>query len=189
MLATSFTLRGFLAAMQRLFVLSSGSAVPTADEAEALFFRLTGLQADVPGFLRLPDFQRLWTLGSSYLASDVGLKEEMQPPAAVEYIGRQCKSILTNLEKAAAAANFGLEKTISKAAEGYATMTQLREVLSKAHAANDRRAGRSTLRPGLVLTEKGWEDLEHLADPRRTGVFEYEAFVRCVLQACSSYCS
>jgi hypothetical protein len=171
--------------MQRLFALSSGNTVPTADEAEALFFRSTGLQADVPGFLRLPDFQRLCTLGSSNDASDVGLKEEMQPPAAVEYIGRQSKLILTNLKKAAAAANFGLEETISKAAEGYATMAQLRQVLSKSHPANDRRGGRSTRRPGLVLTEKGWEDLERLADPTRTGVFDYEAFVRCVLLACS----
>eukprot|EP01043_Picozoa_sp_COSAG02_P021847 COSAG02_NODE_1120_length_14453_cov_511.865055_10_plen_196_part_00 len=171
--------------MQRLFVLSSGSTAPTIVEAEALFFRSTGLQADTPGFLRLPDFQRLCALGSCSNVGAAGLKEEMQPPAAVEYIGRHCELILTNLTKPAASANFGLEETINQAAEGYATMAQLRQALCKSHPTNDRRGstGRSNVRPGLVLTEKGWEELERLADPTRAGVFDYEAFVRCAWPA------
>ena len=64
MLATSFNLRRFQAAMQRLFALSSVGTLPTVAEAQALFFRSTGMQAEAPGFLRLPDFQRLCSLGS-----------------------------------------------------------------------------------------------------------------------------
>ena len=213
MLATSFTLRGFLAAMQRLFMLSAQGTVPTTAEAEALFFRSTGMQADTPGILRLPEFRRLCALGSSIGGNDTPLKEELQPPAAVEYIGRHSESVLACLEKAAMNARqnnnhgaSGLEDTLGQAAEGYATMAQLREVLSKPQPAGTRRhrhrlgestfglattdgGGRSNARPRLALTEQEWSELELLADPRSTGVLDCEAFVRYGQQtAASSSC-
>ena len=48
--------------------------------------------------------------------------------AAVEFIGRHCESVLAGLKKAATTANFGLEETLSQAAEGFATIAQLRLV-------------------------------------------------------------
>lgn len=208
MLATSFTRQGFFAAIQRLFMLSSGGTVPTFDEAEALFVRSTGI--DSPGLLRLSDFNRLCELGSSIDASNADMKEEMKPPAAVEYIGRHCKSVLMSLEKKTMTARhnshataFGMHEAIGQSAEGYTTMAQLRQILSKPHPAHTRRHlhshrreiasqavasdGAATARPGLVVSEKDWQELELLADPKRTGVFDYEAFVRCVLQTCSAH--
>jgi hypothetical protein len=211
LLSTSFTRRGWIAAMQRLFMLSSSGIEPSARESAALFFLVTGMQADVVGYLRLPEFKRLCALGGGHQQQQQqqqqqhtkALAEEMRPPAAVEYIGRHWESVLAGLETAAETARRtgggggggfgggGLDQTVGQAAEGYATVSQLRRVLSQpGEPATGRSSSRSSSstggggqgglhgRPRLRLPEEDWVELGRLADPKSSGVFDCEAFIR-----------
>ena len=119
---------------------------------ETLFRHVVDGKAGVSGLMRLGEFRRLCA------GADGAAKEELRPPVAVEYIGRNSRAVLEGMQAAAEAArryhrptasqtfshcavvdtssdrrageHGGLEETLGQAAEGYTTFAQLKRVLS-----------------------------------------------------------
>ena len=119
---------------------------------ETLFRHVVDGKAGVSGLMRLGEFRRLCA------GADGAAKEELRPPVAVEYIGRNSRAVLEGMQAAAEAArryhrpnasqpplcvvgdtssdrrageHGGLEETLGQAAEGYTTFAQLKRVLSR----------------------------------------------------------
>ena len=174
LLGTSLTRKGWLAALPRLFMLSSTGTEPTAGEALALFYTVTGAKADVAGYMRLPEFKMICGMGKD---GSVRQREELRPPPAIDYIGRNWQGVLASLATTAAAARRdaasgggfgggGLEETVGQAAEGYSTVPQLRKVLSQPQPAGSAGSAGSNgggPRRRLALSAPEWEELGKLA--------------------------